>query len=694
MGLRVLIVARTDAEQADWIQSDLDGRDQEFIMGATNPIANFETNKREDLARTERNLQESMHHQQHLMSMGINVGEDEQITPATIKKSLNAFAKDWDDNYKPKWDAMFKLMVVDGNMRRYNDVIIEGQNNSLNGEGLQELHNFWKKIARIRTIDQVVEETIRNSKTSLPITPEEWRNWVNGLERSRNFDFFGAVEKKALELGIEIYNSQSWKKAVRDNRTMNINGNHIFWDQNTASFLDTTGHLWMIDSSINMAIARNKYSLAQADIQWFEQHKPDWLEVAHWAVELDKEAIELLKRKNFWGILDQYQPTQQERFKPGIVQILGKYLLGTRYTDKNGFLGALRSLMVLGITEKDSRMLLQSVVRIKANNTSPSFYWRGAKKENGETFTDEDLRTFLIKQAPFSQFNFSTYFGSVQAHADAIEFANRFLEDGTLHYAKRQVAGAQVGSGMATNPQQFAGTASGADADAAGKGSIGLGADSSKSTMRARTKAIEKIVDFKRAHELTLTLFAKANFKQVLNQVAGRDLLPEEQSAAFHYITDLIVRSSGLPLTDPISDTKYQKGMVFKNEIITENDINQMSNTGQKILAHVILRLLNSLEKIKDVNLTPVNPRTGEPEKKVDHAMKTPGGINLDPALLDLQIKRDGKGIPLPLSQQTLGNMKIDGFLPVIITIQPMTDLKKLLGFAEVPLQRQQIAKA
>jgi len=56
------------------------------------------------------------------------------------------------------------------------------------------------------------------------------------------------------------------------------------------------------------------------------------------------------------------------------------------------------------------------------------------------------------------------------------------------------------------------------------------------------------------------------------------------------------------------------------------------------------------------------------------------GGINLDPAMLNLQIKRDGKGIPLPINQQPIGNMKIDGFMPVIINVTPINDLPLLLG--------------
>lgn len=60
-----------------------------------------------------------------------------------------------------------------------------------------------------------------------------------------------------------------------------------------------------------------------------------------------------------------------------------------------------------------------------------------------------------------------------------------------------------------------------------------------------------------------------------------------------------------------------------------------------------------------------------------------PGGIDLNPALLDLQIKRDGNGVPLPLPQQPIGTMRIDGFVPIIINITPIPDLPMLLGLAD-----------
>ena len=47
------------------------------------------------------------------------------------------------------------------------------------------------------------------------------------------------------------------------------------------------------------------------------------------------------------------------------------------------------------------------------------------------------------------------------------------------------------------------------------------------------------------------------------------------------------------------------------------------------------------------------------------------GGIDFNSANLNLQIKRDGKGVPLPISQQILENIHIDGLIPICIEIKP-----------------------
>ncbi|GEM_PF-6306142 len=71
-----------------------------------------------------------------------------------------------------------------------------------------------------------------------------------------------------------------------------------------------------------------------------------------------------------------------------------------------------------------------------------------------------------------------------------------------------------------------------------------------------------------------------------------------------------------------------------------------------------------------------------------------PGGIDFNPALLDLQIKRDGNGVPLPLPQQPIETMRIDGFVPIIINITPIPNLPMLLGLADPAPDTQEIRPA
>ncbi len=72
----------------------------------------------------------------------------------------------------------------------------------------------------------------------------------------------------------------------------------------------------------------------------------------------------------------------------------------------------------------------------------------------------------------------------------------------------------------------------------------------------------------------------------------------------------------------------------------------------------------------------------------VDTAMSTAvkdvstGGINLDPAMIDMQIKRDGNGVPLAFEQQPDEAMLIDGIVPVILKIIQIPSMFPLLGFS------------
>ncbi|NTV29378.1 MAG: hypothetical protein HGA80_04775, partial [Candidatus Omnitrophica bacterium] len=65
----------------------------------------------------------------------------------------------------------------------------------------------------------------------------------------------------------------------------------------------------------------------------------------------------------------------------------------------------------------------------------------------------------------------------------------------------------------------------------------------------------------------------------------------------------------------------------------------------------------------------------GEPNKV--------GGIDLDAKKLDLRIKRDGSGVPLPVDQQDWSKINIQGFTPVIYKIAPV-NIITLLGLNKV----------
>ena len=62
---------------------------------------------------------------------------------------------------------------------------------------------------------------------------------------------------------------------------------------------------------------------------------------------------------------------------------------------------------------------------------------------------------------------------------------------------------------------------------------------------------------------------------------------------------------------------------------------------------------------------------------------RTKGGIDFNPDYLNLQIKRDGKGVALPLEQQNISTIHINGLFPVIIEIIPVSQAPLILGEME-----------
>lgn len=83
------------------------------------------------------------------------------------------------------------------------------------------------------------------------------------------------------------------------------------------------------------------------------------------------------------------------------------------------------------------------------------------------------------------------------------------------------------------------------------------------------------------------------------------------------------------------------------------------------------LKVLNQDDKLKAVNSSLAdNAQMEESDKAMNDKY---GGIDFAQSHLDLQIRRDGSGVVLPVSLQNLENIRIDGLVPVILSIQPAT---------------------
>lgn len=142
------------------------------------------------------------------------------------------------------------------------------------------------------------------------------------------------------------------------------------------------------------------------------------------------------------------------------------------------------------------------------------------------------------------------------------------------------------------------------------------------------------------------------------------------------------------------------------SSFIVENDYQlkqvKLSLFKKSYINESIMKFLKEIPEIKKeiIALAPFNT-LAQDLQKVDEAMMSVkekvaghplvvkergefGGIDLNRKHLDLQIRRDGKGIVLPFSEQPIEALEnIEGFIPVIINIAPVVNLPMLLGFAD-----------
>ncbi len=118
-------------------------------------------------------------------------------------------------------------------------------------------------------------------------------------------------------------------------------------------------------------------------------------------------------------------------------------------------------------------------------------------------------------------------------------------------------------------------------------------------------------------------------------------------------------------IVDATRDIFSEKEIVEK--IISEHKGELLKAADNSMITEVGKDIFETLEK--QVNEWP----TKEIAPKKIH-----GGINLDAKLLDLQLLRDGNGVPLPVHLQPLDQMRIQGFLPIILRMMPINMIQHL----------------
>jgi CheY-like chemotaxis protein len=174
---------------------------------------------------------------------------------------------------------------------------------------------------------------------------------------------------------------------------------------------------------------------------------------------------------------------------------------------------------------------------------------------------------------------------------------------------------------------------------------------------------------------------------EVVTAENGKDALAQLPGEKIDLIiTDFqMPEMDGLDLLDQI-----KRGNLFQGPIVLNTNMSEAITRGAaakrnlspilegvQIIGKSREEMASSLESLKKAGLLPANSSPTADGKDV-------GGINLDPSLLNLQIKRDKNWVPLPMDQQPpIENMNIEGFYPVIINVTPLPSLPILLGLED-----------
>ncbi len=444
----VSIVDRADSEDAEVMSGNVDGRDQEFMLGLTTlitpeKIAKYRADQESEL-RTKL-LKD--------VSKG-NLTTDKMEQMITESMAL--------------LDQMAKFMIDEhGVLKTYQDVMDYAEYDlNLGGADQEAVDQLWKDLADVKRLDDLIEETLIAQGASAKITPQQWLEFLQSIPRNYETKYTQLVIKKAKELGIVIHSRDAWVSHKEWQTGVMQNGLvHLLWDNNITKINEDGYDLYMFGGGVEASVAHHLAVLAISDQLWSEQKKAFGLDTIIWAMALDQGAVDLLIKEDFWGLLEGHEKIKKEKGSD-IELLLRRYLIQRRIVPQEAFLKTRESLERFGLSAELAVHLINSVSKTKANNNSPSFRWAlqkiGVSKEHlqrtinnilkflpsfkhvatkpedlqkiwEEThsslglkaepvidvkrfMTEDEKKNFIRVQGRDVQFQFSTYLGEVKNH--------------------------------------------------------------------------------------------------------------------------------------------------------------------------------------------------------------------------------------------------------------------------------------
>lgn len=134
-----------------------------------------------------------------------------------------------------------------------------------------------------------------------------------------------------------------------------------------------------------------------------------------------------------------------------------------------------------------------------------------------------------------------------------------------------------------------------------------------------------------------------------------------------------LVVSKNLAVTEPLSSETILE--TYDTEILKMVQIRLIAEGTEKAkkaveIVNTAIAILASTSSDDQAASSAVN--TDQNFVNMENNNTTVGGIDFDPVNMNLQIKRNGYGVPLPLPQQNLEQIDLQGLFPVIINIVPV----------------------